>query len=1097
MLKIRSKRNYILFFVIFLIATPYLSYRAEGTTPPENEKVAERYYFTEGMAGVTDQIKKGQTSSQKPLELTPTNSERIELEYKFLGPKIKEADEEYYSIEIMDTFRFCDEPGLPLLPVKTAKILIPQGRVIKNITVIPGRKITLDGEYKIEYSKQQIPISRPDLMVETEPKEEIYSSSDPFPGKFYSEVTTQFLKGYKILIVNLYPVQYIPAHDKLSYYPNMRLKVITVPSGPSYARKAPCRKLPKDISHVKKLIDNPSILNSYSEEPSGIGGTGFFEGTTEATTSSLTPADYEYVIITTEALESTFQTLADHKALKGITSKVVTVEWIYATYLGTRPDGGSDNQTRIRNFISDAYFNWGTDYVLLGGDGDGDGGAIIPHRGVYGRVPQQGPDIIDNDIPSDLYYGALDGTWDYDADGIYGEDDDGDLGGEVDLLAEVYIGRVPCDTIAEAINQIGKIIAYEQSTPGNSALLIGEQMDAYTWGGDYKDEAYLYFPGVWTRQMLYDRDATFSTTAVINEMNSNQHHIINHQGHANNTYNMGLVNADVDGLINTTYFLAYSQGCYCNAFDNRTDEVASYTVDDAISEHFTAENNTAAFAYIGSTRYGWYITGSTNGASQQFDKEFFDAIFNEGKTKLGIAFTDSKEDLIGSVGSIGAIRWCYFQLCLMGDPETPVALPQPDLTLSGSTDISFSNPSPEAGETITISAEIFNDGADYKDLFDSYAENGFTNNMIVDEGAWPAQPFNVSSTLALHKISIYIRDAGIDDSMTVEIRTDVSGIPGNLLAFKTINADDSYAWVDFVFDLPVILNPGNYWICGVNYAAPIEVGTNGYAWKMDQGVGSIAVSFNQGSTWNVGGYLYTPYFELYRATEVKFYDGDPDYGANLIGLDYLSPISAVGSDVASIQWTPVVSGSHNIWVVVDPDDFITESNETNNKDYKSITVVTELSVSVSPDSWHMGIVEAGSVTTMTAPEKITVENTGTDPATFTLQITDSGGSWSAATTENGNTLQNTFVMGGVFAALGDTIGAGDFNQGTDDDVLISASPKTASATIFCSSSSSADGVDVHASGQRALWLQFKSPPSTTTYVQQAIVITVGAQAVLP
>ena len=28
---------------------------------------------------------------------------------------------------------------------------------------------------------------------------------------------------------------------------------------------------------------------------------------------------------------------------------------------------------------------------------------------------------------------------------------------------------------------------------------------------------------------------------------------------------------------------------------------------------------------------------------------------------------------MGYVGSYGAYRWCYFQLCLLGDPETPIS----------------------------------------------------------------------------------------------------------------------------------------------------------------------------------------------------------------------------------------------------------------------------------------------------------------------------------------------------------------------------------------------------------------------------------------
>ena len=64
------------------------------------------------------------------------------------------------------------------------------------------------------------------------------------------------------------------------------------------------------------------------------------------------------------------QVLADHKISRGLTAVVATTEQIYLNYDGTRPDGGTDNQTRIRNFIIDAYSSWSTEFVLLGGDAD-------------------------------------------------------------------------------------------------------------------------------------------------------------------------------------------------------------------------------------------------------------------------------------------------------------------------------------------------------------------------------------------------------------------------------------------------------------------------------------------------------------------------------------------------------------------------------------------------------------------------------------------------------------------------------------------------------------------------------------------------------
>ena len=164
-------------------------------------------------------------------EGAPPEIETIETEYTFTEPRMESvAETECYSIKMEDTQKYYDKPGLPLLPFRTAMIPIPDGRDIETIDITPGEKVVIEGQFKIEYAKQQIPISRPGQVVESEPGIEVYGSSSPFPGKLYSVVSTQYQRGSKILILNLYPVQYIPLSGKISYYQKMKAVVTTVPT---------------------------------------------------------------------------------------------------------------------------------------------------------------------------------------------------------------------------------------------------------------------------------------------------------------------------------------------------------------------------------------------------------------------------------------------------------------------------------------------------------------------------------------------------------------------------------------------------------------------------------------------------------------------------------------------------------------------------------------------------------------------------------------------------------------------------------------------------------------------------------------------------
>jgi len=77
---------------------------------------------------------------------------------------------------------------------------------------------------------------------------------------------------------------------------------------------------------------------------------------------------------------------------------------------------------------------------------------------------------------------------------------------------------------------------------------------------------------------------------------------------------------------------------------------------------------------------------------------------------------------------------------------------------------------------------------------------------------------------------------------------------------------------------------------------------------------------------------------------VSFYDGDPNAGGTLIANQIVNSISPEACATASVTWN-AMSGTHNIYVVVDPLNDIAELSETNNMAYKTLTVLPELKLS--------------------------------------------------------------------------------------------------------------------------------------------------------
>jgi hypothetical protein len=590
-------------------------------------------------------------------------------------------------------------PGEPVLPVRTIKFLIPFGQQVTGVDVGWTSKKKLSGTYVIEPGQNAVPLSYTGPVIPALPDAAIYGSSDPYPGKLYDIVSTQNMHGYSILIINIHPVEYIPATGELFYYDNMNLRV-NLQSEQTIEQASLFRGLAADRQKVEQFVDNPSNASSYS------------------LTTNAPLITYKYLVITSDTFKAyaganNLTTLTTHKVSKNptLTTAILSMTDI-ASYSNTRPDGGTDTATRIRNCIIDYYTNYGTEYVLLVGDADGgvglsgerDAAPIVAVRGLYAAVAGGGVSS-DSNIPADMYYACLNGTFDNDADGIYGETNDGVSGGDVDLLAEVYVGRAPVDSTTELANFVRKTIAYENTTDTylTNVLMAGEKLDEITYGDDYMEEVKngsaangyttvgMSGTGYFSFSTLYDRTFSWTSDDLSARLNSGIH-ILNHLGHATNTvFSKTFGNVQADTLSNTNYFFCFTQGCYSGSFDDRNTG-GTYETQDCVLEHFLVDDH-GAFAVVGNSRYGWYNLGGTDGGSQRYHREFWDAVVGEGIVNLGKILQDAKQDQVGVINIAGPNRWCYFEINLLGDPQTPLnasLLSPTDLT---ATNVSFSTAS--------------------------------------------------------------------------------------------------------------------------------------------------------------------------------------------------------------------------------------------------------------------------------------------------------------------------------------------------------------------------------------------------------------------
>ena len=539
------------------------------------------------------------------------------------------------------------EEGYPELPLMLVRFALPDGAVALGAEARVLSRSELPGSFLVRPRQPEVPLSMPGLARWIDPDEAAYASQLPYPEQSCVLLGSGNAGGQGIATVAFYPVQYVAAERKL--YVNETTEIaLTIALAPKTARM-PGPLSPKSArataERARALVVNPEAVIDRSEGPRA--------GRSEI----------DYLIITPSSYETTFQALADWKAQKGLTTEVVTTTWVYSNYTGV------DAQEQIRNCIIDYYENKGTMWVLLGGDT-----GVLPARTVYAMTSGVGGPADEDKIRCDLYYGDLDGTWDANGDGTYGQISLD----EIDMYADVFVGRAPIDNATEAARFVNKVLTYE-GAPGGDPLATGYQEDMLfmaevLWTDPWTDNAICknmiddesvpeQFDPI---TKLYQTSGNLSRSTAVAAMNAG-YNIINHNGHAYITVlsigSGALYRSDFDALTNgPRYGLFYSMGCWSAAIDK-----------DCIAEHWVNSAGGGGIAYIGNSRYGWGSPGNPGGGTGDlFDREFFSVLFNEGLEHAGVAHAAHKDAFVELARSERYTRYTLYELNLLGDPETRI-----------------------------------------------------------------------------------------------------------------------------------------------------------------------------------------------------------------------------------------------------------------------------------------------------------------------------------------------------------------------------------------------------------------------------------------
>lgn len=384
----------------------------------------------------------------------------------------------------------------------------------------------------------------------------------------------------------------------------------------------------------------------------------------------------DYVIVTSAELFESLQPLASYKNSTGYSTALIDIAEIVAVYPGV------DNAESLREYLKDFHAQGGT-YVLLAGDE-----TVLPVRYAYPYAVSYQP-ALDQLQLCDLYFADLEGDWDVDGDGVYGERNVD----QADISPELLVGRLPFNEASEFEAYTEKLIAYETGPGGGESEYLerafffsSDQMRDYSSDGQHERIASVY-PANFEIDTLHGVELSRGSDAAPTNMDAHELDPILEEGH-------GIVNIISHGMatrfeVRTAEYNEWPKSHFTTdqnvpsqgQLDQLTAENkpgfyyslacnnGGFDIDGAgdgnLATRLLAYPDAGAVGFVAYSRWGWV------GSSYLLQMAYFDSLFAHPEEPAPVAMYESKE------------RYYYYRdivygMNYLGDPTLRVYSEQPD-----------------------------------------------------------------------------------------------------------------------------------------------------------------------------------------------------------------------------------------------------------------------------------------------------------------------------------------------------------------------------------------------------------------------------------
>jgi len=572
-------------------------------------------------------------------------------------------DGQPYSILKTPGWTQTGEPGHPQLPFASVLAVVPPaGDVTLHVQVLERTRHWLP--HPVAPARAPVLVDNPptDVAWDWLRDERAYAGVGFHPAEVVILEEAGWMHGYRLMQLTFYPLRFDPATNGLEVTNQVRVELRFQDETPDTPEDGWDSDDPF-IPVLQHSVVNPAQVTRFVRQarpatapPAPTNLDKLRDETTAALTLGSPPANTEYLIIAHSSFITAVAPLATHRAISdGLHVFSTTVEAV----------GGSVNPLAIRDYISRTYHSStppALKYVLLVGDGVQNPQSLSQSTAAGANLvpPYLIPDPWQpgKQAASDNRFVTLDGS---------------------DTLADVFIGRLPVNTIPEATTVVNKILAYELNPPPwpwseRVLFFAGNESDGHYH--DYSDQVYAALPVTYTGQRAYFCTAncnqshlytpiTAAHNAAMQALNAGGL-LASYVGHSSwqqwavdpQTFAPMFHLDDVPNLHNGGALpVVLEMTCYTSDF--------AYPSGNTLDESLLRWPGGGAVATWGPTTWG------ASDGHTVLHQAFFDAVFNDHITRLGPATEAAKAN--PQLKSLGCLD-LRDTFVLLGDPAMDLNL---------------------------------------------------------------------------------------------------------------------------------------------------------------------------------------------------------------------------------------------------------------------------------------------------------------------------------------------------------------------------------------------------------------------------------------